>query len=147
MKLTRKQTTPNFPKNEHFFSTDTHMRLCVSGGKKCSLFRKIWRGLFSCYLRFEIRLFDLLMTNYSAHLQQEVKAALLKRGYIYVSIEVGIAGNIQINDTDLQDPLKAKHHKSSKCHWWCNNSRKKQWKFLVLIEMKWWPCWLKHCTL
>ena len=28
--------------------------LCVSGGKKCSFFRKIWRALFSCYLYFEI---------------------------------------------------------------------------------------------
>ena len=27
------------------------------------LFRKIWRALFSCYLRFEIRFFALLLTK------------------------------------------------------------------------------------
>ena len=38
MKLTRKQATPNF--------------------------RKIWRTLFSCYLRFEIRPFALTPANF-----------------------------------------------------------------------------------
>ena len=33
MGVTRKQSTLNFPKNEHFL-------LCVSGGKKCSFFGK-----------------------------------------------------------------------------------------------------------
>ena len=33
---------------------------CVSGGKKHSFFRKIWRALYSCYLRFEIRPFAIL---------------------------------------------------------------------------------------
>ena len=28
------------------------------------IFRKIWPALFSCYLRFDIRLFALLPTNY-----------------------------------------------------------------------------------
>ena len=34
--------------------------VCISGSKKCSFFRKIWRALFSCYLSFEIRPFALL---------------------------------------------------------------------------------------
>ena len=36
---------------------------------KCSFFRKIWRALFSCYLRFGIRLFPLLPTFYSLILE------------------------------------------------------------------------------
>ena len=36
----------------------------LSVGKKCSFFWKIWRALFLCYLRFEIRLFALLPTNF-----------------------------------------------------------------------------------
>ena len=34
----KKQSTPNFPKNEHFLLPDTYTYVCVSGGKKCSLF-------------------------------------------------------------------------------------------------------------
>ena len=37
--ISRKQSTPNFPKNEHFLLLDMH-KLCVSGGKKCSFFGK-----------------------------------------------------------------------------------------------------------
>ena len=38
--VSRKQNTPNFPKNEHFLPSDTHMYVCVSGVKKCSFFVK-----------------------------------------------------------------------------------------------------------
>ena len=38
--VTRKQSTPHFPKNEHFLPPDTHKFVCVSGGKKCSSFGK-----------------------------------------------------------------------------------------------------------
>ena len=38
--------------------------VCVSGGKKCLCFRKIWCALFSCYVRFEIRFFALLPANW-----------------------------------------------------------------------------------
>ena len=34
----KKQSTPNFPKNEHFLPSDTHTCVCVSRGKKCSFF-------------------------------------------------------------------------------------------------------------
>ena len=34
--VTRKQSKSNFPKNEHFLPHDTHLHVCVSGGKKCS---------------------------------------------------------------------------------------------------------------
>ena len=42
----RKQRTPNFPQNEQFLPRDTHTYVCVSGGKKCLFFWKIWRALF-----------------------------------------------------------------------------------------------------
>ena len=35
----------------------------VSGGKKCSFFRKIWHALFFYNTRFEIRPFALLTTK------------------------------------------------------------------------------------
>ena len=38
--ITRKRSAPNFPKNEHFVSPDTHRCVCISEGKKCSFFGK-----------------------------------------------------------------------------------------------------------
>ena len=42
--FSRKQSTPNFSKNEDFLppppSPDTHTYVCKSGGKKCSFFGK-----------------------------------------------------------------------------------------------------------
>ena len=38
--VSRKQSTPNFPKIEHFLPPDTHTYVYVSGGKKCSFFGK-----------------------------------------------------------------------------------------------------------
>ena len=37
---TRKQSTPNFSKNDHFLSPDMHTLICLSGCKKCSFFGK-----------------------------------------------------------------------------------------------------------
>ena len=39
----------------------------------------------------------------------EIKAALLKKVYIFVGIGGGVTGDIQINDTDFHSPLKAKY--------------------------------------
>ena len=39
----------------------------------------------------------------------EIKEALLKRGYVPVIIGGGVTGDIQINDTDLHSPLRAKY--------------------------------------
>ena len=39
----------------------------------------------------------------------EVKADLLKRGYILVGIGEGVTGNIQLNDTYIHSPLKKKY--------------------------------------
>ena len=36
----RRQSKPNFPKNEHFLPPDTHTYVCVSWGKKCLFFGK-----------------------------------------------------------------------------------------------------------
>ena len=40
MGVTRKKITPNFPKNEHFLTPDTHRHVHVTGGKQCSFFGK-----------------------------------------------------------------------------------------------------------
>ena len=33
--VSKKQSTPKFPKNKHFLPPDTHREVCVSAGKKC----------------------------------------------------------------------------------------------------------------
>ena len=38
--VSRKQSTPNFPKSKHFLPPDTHTYVCISGGKKCLFFGK-----------------------------------------------------------------------------------------------------------
>ena len=40
MGVSKRQSTPNFPNNEHILPPDTHTYVCVSGGKKCSFFGK-----------------------------------------------------------------------------------------------------------
>ena len=55
--LTRKQSTQNFPKNEHFLPPDMHTYVCVSGGKKCSIFGKF--GML-CFLVTSVLRFALL---------------------------------------------------------------------------------------
>ena len=54
--VTRKQSTPNFPKNKHFLPTDTHAHACVSEGKNV-FFRKF--GVL-CFLVTPILRFALL---------------------------------------------------------------------------------------
>ena len=45
--VSRKQSTPNFPKNENFLPPDTHTNLRVTGGKKCLFFGKFGVLCFS----------------------------------------------------------------------------------------------------
>ena len=56
MRVTKKQSMPNFPKNDHLVPPDK--RKCVSGGKKCSFFQKFALLLFSLtpVLRFTLLL-------------------------------------------------------------------------------------------
>ena len=81
----KKKSTPNFPKNEHL-PPDTHTYLCVSGGKKCSLFGKfgvlyfletpVLRFYFSTYYR---RYLPLVKSQYPHKLgrnARRVKVAL-----------------------------------------------------------------------
>ena len=56
--VSRKQSMPNFLKNEHFLSPDTHTYVCVSGGKKCSFFGKF--GVL-CFLETLVWRFALLL--------------------------------------------------------------------------------------
>ena len=61
---TRKQSMSSFPKKITFLSLwYAHVRVRIRG-YKMFVFRKIWRALFSCYLRFEIRPFALSPTIY-----------------------------------------------------------------------------------
>ena len=53
----RKQSTPNFPKNEHFLPPDTQTYVCLSGGKKCSFF---WKFGVLCFLETPVLRFALL---------------------------------------------------------------------------------------
>lgn len=41
-----------------------------------------------------------VLDDYSVHIMPEIRAALLKKGYIFVGIGGGVTGDIQINDTD-----------------------------------------------
>ena len=52
-----------------------------------------------------------VLDNYSVHIMLEIREALIKRGYVPVIIGGGVNGYIQINDTDLHSPLKAKYRK------------------------------------
>ena len=81
-KETRKLSTPNFPKNEHFLPPDTHVffckktngainyfvkkLVCVSGSKKCTLFEKSCVLCFFVNLRFEISPFALSPISWSS---------------------------------------------------------------------------------
>ena len=46
-----------------------------------------------------------VLDDYSVHIMLEIKAALLKKGYIFVGIGGGVTGDIQINNTDFHSPL------------------------------------------
>ena len=48
-----------------------------------------------------------VLDDYAVHLQDEIRAALLTRGYILVIIGSGVTGDIQVNDTHYHAPLKA----------------------------------------
>ena len=50
-----------------------------------------------------------ILDDYSVHVTEEVRHAMLARGYILVVIGGGITGDIQINDTHLHHPLKQKY--------------------------------------
>ena len=65
MGVSRNQSTPNFPKNEHSLPPD----MCVSGGKKCS-FLRIFENT-----RFEIFPFSLLPANCSLKVRMSEHSA------------------------------------------------------------------------
>ena len=61
-RVLQKKSPPDFPKNEHILSPDKHTCVRIRR-KEMFLFRKIWRVLFSCNTRFEIRPFTVLPTS------------------------------------------------------------------------------------
>ena len=58
MGVLRKQSTRNFPKNEHLLPPDTQTYVCVSGGKKCLFFEKF---VVLCFLETPVLRFDELL--------------------------------------------------------------------------------------
>ena len=50
-----------------------------------------------------------VLDDYAVHLMPEIRAALLKKGYILIIIGGGVTGDIQINDTHFHGTLKAKY--------------------------------------
>ena len=52
-----------------------------------------------------------VLDDYAVHLMDEVRSALLKRGYILIIIGGGVTGDIQLNDTHIHGPLKAAYRK------------------------------------
>ena len=64
MEVTRKQCTPNFPKNKNFLPPDNAHK-CACGGVKMFVFQKIWGAFFSCYLCFWDTPFRLITDNLS----------------------------------------------------------------------------------
>ena len=50
-----------------------------------------------------------VLDDYAVHLMPEVREAFFKRGYVLVVIGGGITGDIQINDTNIHAPLKARY--------------------------------------
>ena len=68
-------------------------------------------NLPNCHLIFTMTNYCIYaLDDYSVHLMPKVKEVLLKRGYVYIGIG-GVTGNIQINDTDIQAPLKTEYRK------------------------------------
>ena len=58
----KKTKRAKFSEKRTFLTPDTHTYMCLSGGQEMVVFRKIWRAVFSCNTRFEIRPFPLLPT-------------------------------------------------------------------------------------
>ena len=50
-----------------------------------------------------------ILDDYSVHLLPELRASLLKKGYVLVVIGGGITGDVQVNDTHLHHQLKGKY--------------------------------------
>ena len=63
MDISRKQSMPNFTKNEHFLPPLIRTYTCADQGVRTIHFSENLACFFSSYLRFEIRPFALLPTN------------------------------------------------------------------------------------
>ena len=50
-----------------------------------------------------------VLDDYSVRVMPEIKKALSKRSYVSVIIGSEVTGDIQVNDTDLHAPVKAKY--------------------------------------
>ena len=79
MGVSRKQSTPNFPKNEHFLPPDTHTYVCVSGVNKCLFFGKL--GVL-CFLEIPVLRFALLPITHEILEMLQCSSSLASLGVI-----------------------------------------------------------------
>ena len=115
--ITRKQSKLNFPpKIEHFLLLDTHTYVCVSGGKKCSFFRKFH---VLCFLVTSVLWFTLL--SYYRRFNDSSLSDGLKSRLCYVMVNLFTVSSLQFcNDTTIA-ALEA------------NQNRPKLWKIQMDI--------------
>ena len=50
-----------------------------------------------------------VLEDYNVYVKPEIKEALMKRGHSLLVIGGGVTGDVQLNYTDVQSPLKAKY--------------------------------------
>ena len=91
--VSRKQITPNFPKNKHFLPPDTQRYVCVSGLKKCLFFGKF--GVFS-FLEILVLRFVVLTYYGRFLLVQSVLFSILcfRKILIYSMVNFGLYGTL-----------------------------------------------------
>ena len=106
--VSKKQSTPNVPKNKHFLPPDKHAYVCVSGSKKCSFYGKFAALCFlgASVLRFTLlpyyRQIEELQELHSQSLrvlirslnQQKSIQCFLRQSWVYLIL----SNNIGMND-------------------------------------------------
>ena len=85
-----------------------HFQWAVKGSYRIEQMLETIKHLPNKSNPFTCKNFDIyVLDNYSVHCTDEVKQALLSRGYVPVVMGGGITGDIQINDTHLHSRLKS----------------------------------------
>ena len=106
MAVRRKQSTPNFPKNDYFLPSHPQTCVCLSGGTKCLFFGKF--GVLSCNNHFQICRFALLPTNFhnSIYYGLPQKKLIENPGFSKTSSKVTSNGSDIITISNLRIPDK-----------------------------------------
>ena len=116
--VSRKQSTPNFPKSKHFLPPNTHTYVRVSGGKKCLFFGKF--GVL-CFLEILVLRFALLLyyrryMHYNYLLsclcrhKFQIKLSFLIKAFSYVNKNLEQKFKYLENEKSLKHKLKSIFH-------------------------------------